>query len=796
MKTTVEHFERVTLPVKTVKAIFDPIQNSLDVFDLRNRPLLIHSVFSIALEDPEGITVHLTPSGLNSRVRVKRRDGYETTFSPKNADLPEVALRLRPTGDRQAVSIQIGLRNTTGRPLKVREFNLICVDCLMSGRVVPHLSLGNMVFYGYRSLLNDPFPHWIEPERMLYGSQHFQASSVALLADKVDKSALVLGFVTAHNWEQKISMRLKDFSYGIQRLRAVNSIEGVQIDPGECIRSETLTVEHARAAADGLENWAARTAADMGATPPPESPSGWATWDYYHCDINEEKILENVRYLARNRDRFPVKYIQIDDGYCPYGDWLDWDKKRFPHGPAWLVEKIKSYGFSPAIWYIPTVIASNSQFVKKHPDFLKWVLKDDRGEPVVRVKTVRTGRVMENRTYYFLDGSLPEAQRIMRDTAAALTGGLGFEYVKTDGATAHVMTGGRTANDRVGLHRAHRVVRRCVREGTQGAFLLACLHDPCYAGLVDGLRVGPDIRAIWDINYWPQKYPEYAPGAAPFMEHVLGNMLNSWFTHRRLWINDPDYLVIRNGGGWKNPGKVRFFSTDEARFWASLVSLYGGIVMLGDRMATLPEERKRILEKVLPARPLRLRPLDFLEGRIPSVLVSDAGNRTGRWRLLVFLNYTAGMRSLSAPLKSIGVSGQAHAFDFWSRCYVPVTGGAILSGPMRPHSIRCLAVRPRVSHPQVVGSDIHITQGAVEILSERWNPRAKTLTITLDRQLKRRGTIFVFVPGSFACIAATGRSKRYGHGSVKELAVDTRKTPEIVLRFRTDKPKRFQRPLR
>lgn len=742
--------------------------------------MLMHSALSVTLENRDNLIINYAPSKMNSRIRIRHNGGYEVTFIPKNADLPETFLLMNITEDSQAVTLQLGIKNTTGRPLKVREFNLLAVNCLMAGRVVPHISLENMVFYGYRALQNDPFPHWIEPERALYGNQHYHGNSVAVLADKTDKSALVLGFTTANSWAGKISMRLKDLSFGIQRLRAMNILEGVRINPGECIKSELLTIEYARDARDGLEKWASRTAKNMGVKPYPNVPTGWATWDYYHCDINEKNILENVRFLARNSDRFPVKYIQIDDGYCLYGDWLDWDKKRFPHGPAWLADKIKSYGFSPAIWYIPTVIASNSKFIKKHPNYMDWVFKDDRGAPV---KKEKQGGFSTARSYYFLDGSLPEVQSMIRATAATLTKEFGFEYVKTDGATDWVLTGGRTRNDRVGLHKAYKIIRSCVREGTGDAFLLACLYDPSFTGLIDGLRIGPDIRAIWDINYWPQRYPEYSPGAMLYMENVLGNMLNTWFTHGRLWLNDPDYLVIRSGGGWKNPGKVRFFSADEARLWATLVSLNAGVVILGDRMTNLTEERKTILEKVLPVFKTQIRPVDFLDRKIPSVIIAEGFNQTHRWHVLTFINYTGKIRVIEAPLNKIGMSGPLHMFDFWKKSYVAQEGLIIKSGQLPPHSVQCLAFRKRQNHPQIVGSDIHIMQGAVEVISERWNQRENTLTIMLNPEHKRRGALFVFVPGRFACISKTRQCKRYEYGSVKSIAVDTRKTPKIVLRF-------------
>jgi len=93
------------------------------------------------------------------------------------------------------------------------------------------------------------------------------------------------------------------------------------------------------------------------------------------------------------------------------------------------------------------------------------------------------------------------------------------------------------------------------------AFLLGCTcpFGPA-VGLVDAMRVGPDIGQVW------------FDGLQPSVRHGLRLALPRFFMHRRFWLNDPDCLVVRDNNST--------LTLDEARFLASGVALSGGLVVL------------------------------------------------------------------------------------------------------------------------------------------------------------------------------------------------------------------------
>src|SRR5207245_9343699 len=67
------------------------------------------------------------------------------------------------------------------------------------------------------------------------------------------------------------------------------------------------------------------------------------------------------------------------------------------------------------------------------------------------------------------------------------------------------------------------------------------------------------------------------------------------------------------------------------------------------------------------------------------------------------------------------------AYDFWDQRLLPLSNGTVrLRFP--PASVRLLALRAQHDMPQVVGTDRHYTQGAVELAQVQWDAAQRTLS--------------------------------------------------------------------
>ena len=81
---------------------------------------------------------------------------------------------------------------------------------------------------------------------------------------------------------------------------------------------------------------------------------GWCTWEHYHYDIDETKILNDLDAIEASG--IPVRYVLIDDGHIANKNRqltsLIPDKKRFPNGWSRIMnrkqtDKIRWMG----LWY-------------------------------------------------------------------------------------------------------------------------------------------------------------------------------------------------------------------------------------------------------------------------------------------------------------------------------------------------------------------------------------------------------------------------------------------------------------
>jgi hypothetical protein len=65
-------------------------------------------------------------------------------------------------------------------------------------------------------------------------------------------------------------------------------------------------------------------------------------------------------------------------------------------------------------------------------------------------------------------------------------------------------------------------------------------------------------------------------------------------------------------------------------------------------------------------------------------------------------------------------------------------------------------VREVPAHPMVLSTDMHYTQGGVDLADVRYDAKTRTLRGTARRQKGSRGSIMIYVPDGFAARRARG----------------------------------------
>ena len=330
------------------------------------------------------------------------------------------------------------------------------------------------------------------------------------------------------------------------------------------------------------------------------APAGWCSWHELRGGVTETDVIANAEFCAGRFDRRFLRYIQLDDGYQrSAGDWVTNDK--FPHGHRWLTDQIHGRGFQAGLWLAPFAVTERSGIPAAHPD---WLLKGaDGNAPIVwDAREDWGGRA------YALDGAHPAARQWLFDLARRAVQEWGYDYLKLDflfwatGDSSHY--GGLTHAE------AYRMGLGALRDGAgTETFLLGCGAPLQHAtGLVNGMRVGPDVDASWSGIQTPARVAA----------------LRSFY-HRGAWLNDPDCLVVRAP-----------LSPSEAELWASIVAVSGEMTMLSDNLPKLPPERLPLLQRALPVAAAVGRPIGAVSAEpdvAPALVAGDESYRMrGPWR--------------------------------------------------------------------------------------------------------------------------------------------------------------------
>jgi alpha-galactosidase len=377
------------------------------------------------------------------------------------------------------------------------------------------------------------------------------------------------------------------------------------------------TVDHGRGGIAGaLGRWADGYAAALGVGPTRPAPTVWCSWYHYFTAVTEPDMLENLDAIGELD--LPIEVVQLDDGYqAGLGDWLTLSG-RF-RSLQELVDRIRDQGRRAGIWTAPFLAGERSQLSADHRD---WLTLSGRfrslQELVDRIRDQgrragiwtapflageRSQLCADHRDWlvegasaghnwgqdlYALDVTHPGAADYLQRVFSSFRE-LGIDYFKIDFVYAGAMDGRR--HQQLPPVEAYRLGLRLIREAIgPDAYLLGC-GAPILpsVGLVDAMRVGPDVA------------PEYDPPdgdlSQPSQRSAALNVAGRAWQHGRFWVNDPDCLIARP-------------EVERREEWATVIERFGGLRGSSDRLHSLDEwglqTTRRLLSTVPPPAPFVL----------------------------------------------------------------------------------------------------------------------------------------------------------------------------------------------
>jgi len=489
----------------------------------------------------------------------------------------------------------------------------------------------------------------------------------------------------------------------------------LRLAPGQIAEGELGVIGWFEDAAEGLEAYG-DAIAKIHEIKLPEIPSGYCTWYSrpYGGASDEKHVAELAEFCGEHLRKFGFDTLQIDDKWQISG--RDFTTHRpsgpFPSGMKATTQNINKAGLTAGIWFIPFGWDHKRAIFEKVQD---WFVHKEDGS-IYSVKWAGD----------CLDMTHPEARAFLDKVIRRITREWGYKYIKIDGmwtgmAVRILYPQPTYRADGLGdavFHNPAKTNVEAYRDGLKlvrkaagdDVYILGCNIAQNMRtlggsiGLVDGMRIGSDTGARW---------------SGVLRGAMMGTRL--YFFHNRVWHNDPDCLMLRDP-----------LTVDQARAWGSWIGISGQLNMVSEWLPGLPADKLEVIKRSMPNHGLWCRPVDLFENDPARIwhLTAGAGQQRRdvvglfNWRDKEGVSVTVDPRVLG--LDDGGTGGYV-GFDYWADKFVGPFSGELKS-ELRPSSCRIISIRPVVDRPVLVGTSRHVTQGIIDVVEEKWNPKTPALT--------------------------------------------------------------------
>lgn len=543
-------------------------------------------------------------------------------------------------------------------------------------------------------------------------------------ADPATREGVVAGFATQKRGSGVVFSSVKD---GAVEMKAQLEHGHLFLDPGKSATLDTFVIGHFGDARLGLEQLASTIAAEHQIKLRPKTAvycSWYAEGPNHGGAGTEETTKELAAFIADKKLKdYGLGVIQLDDrwqdGPQMGGPATHFDKVN-PNGPykngiAPVAKFVEDQGLTFGLWWLPF---GRNDMEPDYKDKQDWFVKWPDGKPLRQKSFGGT----------CLDTTHPAVEKHL-ETLARTIRSWGAKYYKMDGLVTgagvdHVYINDGYKADKFGecqpLYQKGVTNIEALRHGLQilrkGAgddvFFSGCCavqNMRIYAGsigLVDSMRVGPDFNHDGEgIRSGP----------------LRGSRV--YFLNGKVWWNDPDPTKVRTSEEkCTADGSINGSVTlGQARLTSSWVSLTDQFYLVSDWLPNLPDERLDILKRTMLAHGATTRPVDYFDSNLPNTwLVTDKKSGVRRDVLGLF-NFYGEPLKIDHTLARIGLDPNKtyHAFDFWANRMLPDIRGS-WQDSIPANSCKVIALREAVGHPVLLSTSRHVTQGIVDVSSEKW----------------------------------------------------------------------------
>ena len=696
----------------------------------------------------------------DARVEILSRDPFRATLRFPSE---EILWELAATWDSDAGSLMIRtwVRNDSKRAVELGKIFLIQTEQLkgFSARGDETVSLPIA-----------STQQVIQVQKL--GSAASQAEVLCQVYNQTRARAIQAGFVTFHKAKTGL-----EYGYGNSKSRplqmnAWTDFAGWKLTPEASVQTEDFMLLVGEDPHEQLELWAER--ARSSCSPAPRNwesqPIGWLGWswvDGFNVERYEEVVLRNAAAIRNRLAGFGVEYIWVSIANLENGqpgNWLEWNYKNFPSGPGYFRERLAQMGFKWGLWVAPFMFSELA--ADANGELKDALLKEPDGEKILVYRDQWPYGLDDPSSTppkcYALDPSHPKAAAFLKEVFETYRQ-WGVRYYMVDflwaGAGSLSPVQARHHDEAVIsgpelLRKGLKVVREACGDDT---YLLASTGPTIHtAGFMDAVRTGYDFGEgrplVPSFDTYPATYvinsPDYWQGPI----NAVSNQAATYFTHRKLYINDSGNVLTVD----------KPLQLSEAQVFATIHAMSGGPTMLGDDITFLDEERLGLIKQTLPRSKRVAFPVDLFSERqqpYPRVFHRRVSKPWGRFDVVVVYNLEPeGFVTEKVDLGALGLKpgGSYLAWEFWGTEYL----GRItdrLTALVPPRSVKVYRLTEETGQPVLLGTDMHVLMGEMEIDQCEWNARKEVLRGRAIRPPGEQGSIFVHAPPGYTLVNRKGR---------------------------------------
>jgi hypothetical protein len=191
---------------------------------------------------------------------------------------------------------------------------------------------------------------------------------------------------------------------------------------------------------------------------------------------------------------------------------------------------------------------------------------------------------------------------------------------------------------------------------------------------------------------------------------------------------------------------------------------------IGENLEDLDAGKRRLLTLVLPIYGQAARPLDLFLHTTPEVYDLPVKTDWDQWHVVMLQNWNTYDKEYNLSFTQLGLEEdkQYALFRFWDQQFLGEFRSSV-SLKVGARTGEAFIVRELPAHPWVLATDMHLTQGGVELQEVRYDASTGKLTGVVERHAGAEGHVVVYVPTGYKVLSASSEYREeipYAEGKV------------------------------